>query len=101
MDIEMVQDCRELAVWLEPLSALSGIWLAGVELGDPEVAAGVKSDIMVLGSTIDDTDEADPRSTVSPLSVEGLVVDCPNIPPIAPVASMRFSALFWLVQATR
>jgi len=100
--MDMVQGCREVVASppLESLSALAGDELAGVELGNPEVAAGVKSDIMVLGTTVDDAEGAPgPCSTASPLPVEELAADCPNIPPIAPLAVMRFSALFWLVQA--
>lgn len=96
----MVQGCCEVvAPLLESLSASAGRELTGVDLGSPEVAAGVKSDIIVLGTMVDDPEGAPvPCSTASPLSVEGLVVDCPNIPPVAPLALMRFAALFWLVQ---
>lgn len=97
--MDMVQGCEAGTSLLESLSATAGREPADVELGNLEVAAGVKSDIMVLGAMVGDPEGAPvPCSTASPLSVEGLVVDCPNIPPVAPLALMRFAALFWLVQ---
>lgn len=80
--------------------ALSGAETPGVELGSGEVAAGVKSETMVLGPMIYDAEGVSEARWVALPSLTSNVplAGLPKIPPVAPVAVMRFSALFWLVQ---